>query len=188
MTRIRTFLVLILISLIVTLSIHLTEKFSDKVSTASPLQPNADVDYSIDDFTLTSMGLDGRTQYHMNASSMKHYQQSDEALLVTPEIKLHNEFGESWQVKAENGRVQGNNRSILLTGKVKLQQSATNQKKPFMITTESLLINIETNTISTNKIINLTGDGISLRSKGMFTNMQTETVKFLNKVRVTYAP
>ena len=188
MTKIRTFLLLILISLIVTLSVQLTEKFSDKPEDFTPLQRNANIDYSIDDFTLTSMDINGKTQYHLNASSMKHFQDTNETLVQAPSIELHNKSGHYWNIQAENGQVTEKSKSILLSGKVNIKRSATKQQKPFIITTESLLINAENNTVSTDETIQLVGDGISLKSKGMFTNLQTETIKFLSKVRGTYAP
>lgn len=188
MTRIRTVLLLILISLIVTLSIQITEKFSSQPDTRTAQPRNSNIDYSIDNFTLTTMDIQGNTQYHLNAASMQHFQQSDETLLKSPTVNLHNQSGEQWLIRSKNGKVAAKGKSIMLTGKVAIERTATKQQKPLIITTESLLIVPDDNTISTRETITLTGDGITLQSKGMLTNIQTETINLLGKVRATYAP
>jgi len=188
MTKIRTILLLILISLIVTLSIQITEKFSDQQSTGTTQQRDSNIDYSIDNFTLTTMNTLGNTQYHLNALSMQHFQQSDETILKMPSVTLHNKSGDQWLIHSKSGKVAPKGKNILLTGKVAIERAETKQKKPFIIITESLLIVPDDNTISTKDAITLTSDGITLQSKGMRANILTETITLLSKVRGSYAP
>lgn len=134
------------------------------------------------------MGVDGSTQYHLNAAGMRHYQQSDETLLQFPSVELTNTSGEHWLIQSRDGKVAAKGENILLTGKVEIRRSATSQQKPFIISTESLLIEPDRNLVSTTQSIYLAGDGLQLQSVGMQADLQTETITLLSNVKGSYAP
>lgn len=188
MNRVRTILLLALISLIVPLSFQLTEKISDKPSAELIKKRKAKIDYSINNFTLISMNKQGNTQYHLSAESMVHFMESDETHVVEPRVTLNNQVEGNWIIQAKDGTVSSNGKNVLLQGKVKIQHGATKKQTPVTITTETLHINTENNTVSTKDNIKLEGNGLTLKAKGMLTELGQETIQLLAKVRGTYAP
>ena len=66
MTRLRTFLLLVLISVIVTASIQLSERITEQTLTTDINQIKDDVDYSIEDFKLSLIDNQGKMQYHLS--------------------------------------------------------------------------------------------------------------------------
>ncbi len=187
MTRLRTFLLLVLISLVATLSIQLTEKISEQ-ALPDGAQLKGEIDYSIENFNLTLIDKTGKMQYHLSADSMLHFEETDQTQLKKPNVELFRAADEHWQFKANGGNVGSRGHQVLLQGKVVIKGSSSEQKEPVIITTESLQISPKNNTISTHDEINLSGNGLSVQAKGMFVDMNDETIQLLARVRGSYAP
>jgi len=187
MTRLRTFLLLVLISLAATLSIQLTKKISEQaLPDSAKLQ--GEIDYSIENFNLTLMDKTGKMQYHLNADSMLHFKESDQTQLKKPNVELFRTADEHWQIKANGGNVSARGHQVLLNGNVVIKGTSGKQKEPLLITTESLKISPKNNTISTQDEIKLSGNGITIQAKGMLADMSNETIQLLARVRGSYAP
>lgn len=187
MKRIHTFLLLLFISLIVTISVKLTEEFS-RQSIPDNLRLKGELDYSVENFNLAMMDKSGNVQYHLSASSMLHYRDTDTTRLDLPNVELFRQADEHWLIKANEGQVSAKGAEIILAGDVELKSEVSTQQQPFVITTEKLNIRPETNTVSTEDPIQFSGDGIKLSSTGMIADIEKETIKLLNKVRASYVP
>jgi len=188
MTRLRTILLLILISLMVTLSVQLTEQFSTQTINQADNSKAREVDYSIQNFNLTTMDTSGQTRYHLNAASMLHYQESDETSLEKLNIDLFREPRTHWNIQSSKGSVAAHGKSVDLSGKVVIKRGATPAQNELVITTSALHIDVEKNIVSTKQLIKLTSAGVNIQSKGLLANMNKQTINLLAKVRGTYAP
>ena len=187
MTRLRTFLLLVLISLVVTVSIQLTEKIS-KQAIPDNARMEGEIDYSIQHFNLTLMNKTGKMQYHLSADSMLHFKESDLTQLKKPNIEMFRTATEHWQIKANGGSINPDGDQVILKGQVEIKGSSDGQKNPLVITTESLQISPDKNTVSTRDNIKLSGHGVLIQARGMLANMNDETIQLLAKVRGSYAP
>ncbi len=188
MTRLRTFLLLVLISVIVTASIQLSEQISEQTLPSDISQVKDEVDYSIEDFKLSLIDTEGKMQYHLSATSMLHYKLSDQTRLEDPNLELLRTPAEHWKIYANKGQVSPRGQDVTLQGKVRIARSATPTLEPLTMSTESLHINTTDNTVSTADLIHLKGSGISVRAKGMFADLDQEKIQLLAQVRVSYEP
>jgi lipopolysaccharide export system protein LptC len=188
MTRLRTFLLLVLISVIVTASIQLSERISERALPVDSSLLKDEVDYSIEDFTLSLIDSGGKMQYHLSATSMLHYKLSDQTQLQEPSLELQRSPGEQWKIQARGGQVSPRGEDLLLQGNVRIERSATETPEPFTMTTESLQISTTNNTVSTQDIIHLKGGGITMQATGMFADLDQDNIQLLAKVRVSYVP
>ena len=187
MKRIRNFLVLLLISLIVTISVKMTEEFS-RQSIPDNMRLKGELDYSVENFSLAMMDKSGNVQYHLSADSMLHYRDTDLTQLDLPNVELFKKTNEHWLIKANQGKVSAKGSEIILAGDVELKSEVSTQQQPFVITTDNLNIKPETNTVSTEDPIMFSGDGVELSSTGMIADLDKETIKLLDKVRASYVP
>jgi len=186
MTRFRTFLLLAVISLIVTLSLQYTENISNKSASIQD-KNEADVDYSIRDFTLVSMNPRGNILYHLSAASMKHYQSDDSTRLLKPRIELHDEKKNKWVVSALTGDVSTHGETIRFKQQVQLIHSGKTDQDQLTINTESLTIKPKQHLVSTQKKIQMTGKGLVIQSDGLKADTQKGLIQLLSKVRGVYA-
>jgi lipopolysaccharide export system protein LptC len=187
MKRIHTFLLLLLISVIVTISVKITEEFS-RQSIPDNMRLKGELDYSVENFSLAMMDKSGNVQYNLSADSMMHYRDTDTTRLDLPNIELFKKADEHWLIKANQGQVSTKGAEIVLSGDVELKSEVSTQQQPFIIMTENLNINPEKNTVSTKDQILFTGEGMKLSSTGMIADIENETIKLLNKVRASYVP
>jgi lipopolysaccharide export system protein LptC len=188
MTRLRTFLLLVLISVIVTASIQLSERITEQALPTDISQIKDDVDYSIEDFKLSLIDSQGKMQYHLSAASMLHYKQSDQTQLQEPSLELQRTAEEQWKIEARKGQVSPRGKDLSLQGMVRIERTATETLEPFTMTTESLQISTSKNTVSTEDSVHLEGSGISIRAKGMFADLDQDKIQLLANVRVSYVP
>ncbi len=188
MTRLRTFLLLVLISVIVTASIQLSEKITEQALPPDSSLSKDEIDYSIEDFNLSLLDKEGIMQYHLNAVSMLHYKKSDQTILKEPKLELLRTPGEQWQMLAREGQISPRGKDLLLQGKVSITRAATATQEALIMTTESLNISTSTNTVNTEDNIYLKGDGIKLQAKGLFIDINQELIQLLANVKVSYDP
>ena len=185
MTRFRTILLLAAISLIVTISLQYTQNISNKPA-ATRDKKEADVDYSVRDFTLVSMNTAGNVLYHLSATSMKHYQTDDSTRLLQPRIEFHDEKNNQWVISARTGNVGTRGKTIRFEQQVRLVHSGKNEQDQLTISTESLTIKPEQHLVSSRKLIKLTGKGLTIQSNGLKADTQKGLIKLLSRVRGTY--
>ena len=186
MKRFRTFLLLVFVSLVVTFSFQITEMFSEKAIPSENARIQDEVDYSIENFSLAILDKSGKMQYHVNAISILHYKESDLTRLEGPHIELFRSPQEHWKIEAKCSNVSPGGKEVVLDGGVQIRRTTNDKQKPFIITTETLNINPDDNTISTQDNIQLQGNGISIKAKGMFANLGQETFQLLSGVRGSY--
>jgi len=185
MTRLRTILLLALISLIVTLSLQYTADIAN-IPTSKGDRSEDNVDYSINNFTLVSMNPQGQTQYHLSAETMKHFQSDDSTKLQNPRIELHDETKNKWVISALMGDVSPHGKTITFMKQVRITHSGKTDQDQLTINTESLTIKPEQHLVSTRKQIHLTGKGLSVKSNGLKANTQKGLIQLLSKVRGVY--
>ena len=188
MTRLRTFLLLVLIGVIVTAGIQFSEQITEQTVPYDIGQIKDEVDYSIEDFNLSLINKQGTMQYHLSAASMLHYKLSDQTRLLEPRLELLRTPGEHWKIHASKGQVSPRGKDVLFDGLVRIERSAARAQESFIMTTDSLHVNTVENTVSTEDSINLKGDGISMQARGMFADLDRDNIQLLAKVRVKYAP
>lgn len=186
MKRFRTFILLVFVSLTVTFSFQLTEMFSEKTIPSEHARIQDEVDYSIENFNLTILDKSGKMQYHLSAASMLHYKESDITRLKGPNIELFRTPQEHWKIQANEGNVSPAGKDVLLEGKVHLQRTTSAQQKPFIMTTETLTIRPDDNTVSTQDNIQLQGNGVLIKARGMFADLEQENFQLLSRVRGSY--
>ncbi len=144
-------------------------------------------DYYVDNFTVSTMGPDGKPKQKLTADRMLHYPDDDSTELTRPHMVLYEADTPPWQVRSETGWVSGDGKLVLLNGEVKIDRAAAPGIRPIHIRTSDLRVRPEEKYAETDKTVRIR----SLQSNQTSVGMQAwfnkpVRMKFLSNVRGHY--
>ena len=143
------------------------------------------IDLFINNFTLTSTDKFGNTAYNLKATRLEHYNDEDHSIIITPTIRLPQDDND-WLINATVGKIDNGHNLITLRNNVTMEQ--INSDDIFIITTEEMTIDTETNIIESSEEVNIRNGSLQLKSTGMIFDGQQKNLKLLSNVSSVYAP
>jgi len=147
------------------------------------------LDYYIENFGVTAMGVNGEPDKRLSAQRMAHFPDDDSTELTAPRMTLYDENSPPWQIRSETGWVSGDKQLILLQCKVNIDRNGAPEIRPVHIVTRDLRIQPEENYAETDQDVFARSGDDRLESKGMqvwFTKPMR--IKLLANVRGRYDP
>lgn len=146
-------------------------------------------DYALVDFTLTEMDETGRPGHTLVAENLYHYPDRAESVLDRPRIRFFEEGREAWDVSAEQGVVSDADRSVFLSGDVRVRHHAgATPERGFQILTGELNVWPDERRAATGDAVTILHHGGITRSIGMTAELDARQVHLLSEVRSRYAP
>lgn len=142
-------------------------------------------DYFMENFTLTSMDINGKPDYILRAVKMLHFADDNSSELEQPRIQFLNEKGD-WTITAEHALILEDSNLIQLKHNVQLSRNASPQQTPLLIDTDFLSINTETQIAETESLAQVTSKGLSMTSKGLVYDSQNGILKLVSEVKGVY--
>lgn len=144
-------------------------------------------DYYVDDFTVTTMGPDGKPKQKLTAERMLHYPDDDSTELTRPHLVLYEADTPPWRVRSETGWVSGDGKLVLLNGEVKIDRAAAPGIRPVHITTRDLRVRPRENYAETDEKVKIRSQKSWQTSIGMQAWLTKPVrMKFLSNVRGHY--
>lgn len=143
-------------------------------------------DFIVDDVRATRMNLDGQPRYALAARRMTHYREGDtSALLEAPTLTHYDENKAPVTISANQGRLSGDGDHAYFIGNVIVRQPASDEQEEMIMRTSFLHVIPDSNLAKTDREVTLVKGNSTVKSVGLEFNNETQTVKFLSKVRGT---
>lgn len=141
------------------------------------------VDLFMRDFTMTTMNEEGTPSHTLQASYFEHYNDSTNARLMKPVIRLL-QSDNNWIISAETGEIDDDHNQITLYENVVMTQKET--QFPIQIETSQLEIDTSRQIAKTDQAVHITQKGFNLQSQGMVLNNILGKFELLANVKSTY--
>jgi len=143
-------------------------------------------DYYIAGFNAAAYTAEGIPRHRLSAENMTHFADDQSTILVAPHLAFLNEKGETWQLDAGHGQVDGTGETLLLTEKVNLRRSGE-KVEPLELQTGELTVHPNQQTATTRTPVTITGTGMRIEAAGLDANFADERL-VLYSVRGRYEP
>ena len=112
-------------------------------------------DYHMENFTITTMGLDGKAEKELTADRMEHFPDDDTTELTYPNIVIYDDNNPPWKIRSENGWLSGDGETLLLTGMVTIDREAGPNIRPMHIITSELRVRPNENYAETDQHVTI---------------------------------
>lgn len=145
-------------------------------------------DYVLHDFTIVSLGKDGKESVTLKGPEMERLRNDRTYTLRTPLFLLPDAQGRYWQLRSETGWVSADGKEIRLRGDVAGDSPVVPDAKPTTLRTDSLDAFPDTHQVRTAAAVVMTQPGIMHKGVGFEANLQTHQYKFLSQVKSRYEP
>ena len=124
---------------------------------------------------------EGKKTWELEATSVQQYE--DQNLLILKEVKVtvYTKDGRSFVISGREGRVHQDSKDAELSGNVILTSSDGYQLK-----TESIAYDHQTRKVTTPDLVEIEGDQIRVRGKGMLVDMEGRSFKILSHVKTQW--
>ncbi|MES3007775.1 MAG: LPS export ABC transporter periplasmic protein LptC [Pseudomonadota bacterium] len=153
--------------------------------------PNAEINYDAYSVGITSVlyNAEGRIDYTLEASEQTHFLDNT-TVLSNPYVRLYQESGESWNITARSGRIDGvadsdNIERLDLSENVELfQVDAAGER--MTLTTGFISLYPGTETMDTDREVTMTTNSLRQTAIGMHVDLPQNKMIFRSQVRGRY--
>lgn len=143
------------------------------------------IDAYMNNFSMKTLTEDGRPAMSIDAERLELDNESGQASLRFPDIKVVDSTRQNWRITADAGAMDQQGRILELSNKVLIRNT---DGEPIRIETERLRIEVDTQLISSQHQVLLTTADTSLRSEGMLIDNVSGTLELLEEVRGRHVP
>lgn len=180
MSRTRTLLLILLL-----VTVAATTWFSHRQDTARDSLPGTarGPDAWADDVTLSVLDASGRPVYHLSATHVAWFPDSDELALDTPRLDVTRPDGTRWQLSAEHGRTGRAADPVHLTGEVIIHRLEEPSRKPLKITTTDVTVLPDARMAVTEQDARIDGPGYAFDARGLSADLTSNRLELRSQVR-----
>ena len=188
MGKLHYFTALLLVILLAIASTSVFESIKRKPSTKEEIVRH-DPDYFIENFTATTMDLQGKLNYKVTAVHLEHYPDNNSMKLQHPVFSFYENEIENWTARADEALIFQDTKKIYLNGNVIMIQLANKKEntKAIRITAQQLTIEANEKLVHTKTKIKLIQANNHIQAVGMKADMNINKIEFLSKTRSHYA-
>ena len=171
--------------LLVLLLVVATSWFSRRQETATDttLVTERGPDAYADDVTIRVMNSAGQPAYHLRATHIAWYPDSDQLALHQPRLDVTRPDGTLWQLTAEQGRTGSAGDPVWLSGEVVIQRLASESQKPLKITTADVTVRPDARTAQTEQAARVDGANYRLEAQGLTADFGDNRLELHSQVR-----
>lgn len=128
-----------------------------------PLSPDQSVqerrpDYTVNNFTATTMDETGRPYRRLVAIELRHYPDDGSNELEGPRLTLFGESGPPWLVRSERAWISEDNNLIRLQGEVFIDREAGVETRPVHMVTSELILKRDQDYAETDRPVRITSE------------------------------
>ncbi|WP_133405477.1 LPS export ABC transporter periplasmic protein LptC [Parashewanella tropica] len=144
-------------------------------------------DYMATELNSISYDKQGRLSSQVTAKHMEHYATRDTTLFTEPVYLLYGDSNESpWRISAKEGRLKKDDtQKAYLDWNVKLE--AVGKKEPLQsVSTRYVELDLDKKIMTTDAMVYIKGNGFNSQGKGLYADLNRETVRLNDQVTGTY--
>jgi LPS export ABC transporter protein LptC len=124
---------------------------------------------------------EGRKTWELEANAMQHYQGQNVMILEDVRLTFFSKDGRTFTVTGKQGRVSQDTKDMELVGEVVVSSS-----DGYRLMTHSMAYTHQGKKIRTQDAVELDGDQLRLKGRGMIVDMEAQTVSVLHEVRTQW--
>ena len=124
---------------------------------------------------------EGRKTWELEAKAMQQYQGQNTMVLEDVKLTFFSKDGRTFTVTGKEGKVNQDTKNMELTGDVIVASS-----DGYRLKTHSMAYNHKEKRIRTQDAVELDGEQLWLRGRGMLVDMEAHTVNILHEVRTQW--
>ena len=144
-------------------------------------------DFTVDDFTITTMDLSGAPARRLTAREMRHYPDDDSTELDLPRLTLFNQDAPPWLIRSERGWVSPDGELVLLLGRVFIDRDGTEEEAPMHLVTRDLRVQRQAEYAETDQPVSANSGSSQVQAVGMQAWLgEPMRIKLLSRVRGRY--
>lgn len=147
-----------------------------------------DPDYTIDNFTATTLDEQGKIRFVMSAKRMWHYPDDDTTHLEVPRLESLDAKRPPIRIFALEGELSSKGEDVFLRRDVSIVRPAYAEKSELTFKTNYLHVIPNRDLIKTDQPVTMIDARTTLNAVGMELDNKTHVVKFLSRVNTVYVP
>lgn len=185
--RLRSWLPLLPLLLLMAATFWLNSQVQSSV-TGPNKNLRHDPDYIIENFTATTLDVQGKISYVMSAKKMWHYPDDDTTLLELPQIISLSADHPPMHMTALRGEVSAKGDEVFLRDNVVIVRPQYANKSELTFSTHYLHVVPNKSIVDTYQEITLVDANTRLTSVGMEMDYKSRKTKFKSRVKTVYEP
>ncbi len=145
------------------------------------------LDYFIEDFSVTTMTAEGKPARILTANMMKHFRDTGISKLEQPFFSTFDQSSLVWEVESERGELSEDGETLLLSGQVRMDRSASANVRAIHISTSNLRVKLDLDYAETDDAVKITSDADWVQGIGLQAWLRRPSrIKFLSHTRAYY--
>ncbi len=154
----------------------------------TPQFRRSESDYQVEKFHFVRTAANGQAQYLLSGERMLHHPIDDSVDIISPVARNINPDATPVTIRADAARLLEDNQHVLLVSNVRVTRPASAQSQALQITTPTLLIKTESDTMQTDDAVKITLGQSVLTGTGMLANSATGQFQLSHKVHGVLRP
>jgi lipopolysaccharide export system protein LptC len=159
-------------------------------ATQAPAAVNASIghvpDYTVEDFSLTTMNLQGKPYYRLRAPAMARYADDHTAEVQKPELEFREEKGPPWELVAERAWISADGSVVRLLGEVVITRKQAPGYDAVKAITSDVTIEPQRRYATTEREVRAWLGPHQVQAEGMKLYLPDQRLDLLSKVRARY--
>lgn len=169
-------------------SFWLLQMMQKKNDSKPNLASKGEPDYLVENFHFVRTSDTGQASYLLSGKALVHHPLDNSADIRAPMAQNFKPNQAVVTLRAEHGKIFDDNQHIQLRGKVDISRPARGQAQALHLTTESLLISTENDTMQTEDPVQMTLGNMVLQSVGMIADQSKGEIRLLHQVHGVLPP
>jgi len=158
-----------------------------RVKTQDTVTSTYQLDYFVEDFSVTTMTPKGKPARTLTAVKMEHFRDTEITQLEKPFFRIYNQAASVWEVIAEKGELSADGETLLLSGRVEIDRPAAPSVRAMHISTSNLRVKADQDYAETDDAVKITSDAGWVQGVGMQAWLREPShIKFASRTRAHY--
>jgi LPS export ABC transporter protein LptC len=149
---------------------------------------DAQADYSMSDFRLSAMNIDGRLGHTLAAQNLYHYADPAQSTLTQPRMEFFEGDRPVWKISAERGVVWEAQREVVLSGEVEVHYTGETPARSFEIRTNELHVWPDDRRARSDEAVRIVQQSGVVNAIGMSAELDRRQIQLESRVRGYYEP
>lgn len=150
--------------------------------------PVRDPGYSMKNAEITETSAQGNPRYTVQAARAQQDPASGEIALNTIQMKLRDERGGEWHLRARSGRMREDAALVALRGGVVVDGNPDGGSQALQMRTEALDVDTQTQRASSTELVTITMSGRLLTAQGMNADLKARRLALKSNVHGRFTP
>lgn len=168
-------------------SIMMLQEQPGEETPSTPTTAGHTVDYFLENFQVTTMGVDGKPERSLQASTLRHYLDDETTEMDNPYLTVNSEDQGAWEIRSDTGWLSADGELVLLTGAVDILRQAQPGIRPMHLVTRDLRVQPGQHYAETDADVFISSGESTVNGTGMQAWLKEPArIKLLNQTRGHY--